>query len=224
MANAISLFRLPLLFVVVWMAYRPFGWWQVVATLLLVVVFVLDGIDGAVARRRGEESPFGAVLDIAIDRAVELGMWFVLVGLGAAPLWAALVFVVRGALVDALRASRLSDEGVQPFDAFEGPVARWVVKGRFMRGFYAAIKAITFCWLLFFLGFPSLVVGTWPGLWPSMAPAIAFIGSALVWVTVATCVVRGLPDLLEYPRLLVEGLRRDGSDTERSKSHVGRSR
>ncbi len=216
MANAISLSRLPLLFLVVWMAYRPLGWWHVVAMLLLIVVFVLDGIDGAVARRRGEESPFGAVLDIAIDRAVELGMWFVLVDLGAAPLWAALVFVVRGALVDALRAARLSGEGVQPFDAFDGPVARWIVKGRFMRGFYAAIKAITFCWLLFFIGFPALVVDAWPALWAAAAPATASIGQLLVWVTVATCVLRGLPDLLEYPKLLLEGFRRDRARARRS--------
>lgn len=223
MANAISLLRLPLLFAVVWMAYRPFGWWQVAATLLLVVVFALDGIDGAVARRRGEESPFGAVLDIAVDRAVELGMWFVLVDLGAAPAWAALVFVVRGALVDALRASRLSGEGVRPFDAFEGPVARWIVGGRFMRGFYAAVKAVTFCWLLFFVGFPSLVGGAWPEFRDSVAPAAAAVGQALVWVTVATCVLRGLPDLLEYPRSLAEGLRRGGPASRRSGS-VGRLR
>ena len=210
MANAISLSRLPLLFIVVWMAYRPPGLWQVAATLVLIAVFVLDGIDGAVARRRGEESPFGAVLDIAIDRAVELGMWFVLVGLGAAPLWAALTFVVRGALVDALRAARLAGEGVQPFDAFEHPVARWIVKGRFMRGFYAAIKAIAFCWLLFFVGAAGLLADARPAAWSVAAPIVDALGRALVWLTVATCVLRGLPDLAQYPKRLVEGLRESG--------------
>ena len=210
MANAISLSRLPLLLLVVWMAYRPPGLWQVGATLVLVAVFVLDAVDGAVARRRGEESAFGAVLDIAIDRTVELGMWFVLVDLGAAPLWAALVFVVRGALVDALRASRLTDEGIRPFDAFEAPAARWIVAGRFMRGFYAAIKAITFCWLLFFLGAAGPLAHAWPEAWAVAAPAIDRVGAALVWVTVATCVLRGLPDLAEYPRRVIEGLRPPG--------------
>ena len=210
MANAISLSRLPLLFIVVWMAYRPPGPWQVAAMILLIGVFVLDGIDGAVARRRNEESSFGAVLDVAIDRAVELGMWFVLVDLGAAPLWAALVFVVRGSLVDALRAARLSAEGVQPFDAFEHPVARWIVKGRFMRGFYAAIKAITFCWLLFFLGASGLLATAWPDAWTVAAPVVDAFGLALVWVTVATCVLRGLPDLAEYPRRVADGLRASG--------------
>lgn len=210
MANAISLSRLPLLLIVVWMAYRPPGLWQVAAVVLLIGVFALDGVDGAVARRRGEESPFGAVLDIAIDRAVELGMWFVLVDLGAAPLWAALVFVVRGALVDALRASRLTGEGVRPFDAFDGPLARWIVKGRFMRGFYAAVKATTFCWLLLFAGVSGSLAATWPGAWAVAEPAVDAFGLALVWITVATCVLRGLPDLAEYPRRVAEGLRGSG--------------
>lgn len=202
MANAISLSRLPLLFLVAWLAYRQPGVWQIVATALLIVVFALDGVDGAVARRRGEESSFGAMLDIAVDRTVELGMWLVLVDLGVAPLWAALVFVVRGALVDALRASRLSGEGIAPFDAFDHPLSRWLVKGRFMRGFYAAIKAITFCWLLFFIGLVPLLVGLSPTLRSGITSWSAVIGQALVWITVTTCVLRALPDLTEYPRRL----------------------
>lgn len=211
MANLVSLSRLPLLFLLIWLAYMPLGVAQIVAMLLLVLVFVMDAIDGLVARRRGEVSPLGAVLDIAVDRVVELGMWFVLVDLGAAPLWAALVFVVRGALVDAMRAARLSDEGIAPFDAFEHPLARWIVKGRFMRGFYAALKAVAFCWLLFFLPMPVLLAERAPALWASAAPIAHGIGQGLVWLTVAVCVLRGLPDLLEYPRRMrVQWQRRAG--------------
>ena len=215
MANLISLSRLPLLLALVWMAYRPVGWWQIAATGVLVVVFTLDAIDGAVARRRGESSPFGAVLDIAVDRAVELGFWFLLVDLGAAPLWAALVFVIRGALVDALRAARLDADGVEPFDAFSSPFARWVVKGRFMRGFYAAMKGIAFGWLLFFVGAPALIEPLAPALWATVAPWIALVGQTLVWIVVALCVLRGLPDLLEYPRQIARSLRAGGLSSSR---------
>lgn len=215
MANLISLSRLPLLLMLVWMAYRPVGWWQIAATALLIVVFALDAIDGAVARRRGESSPFGAVLDIAVDRAIELGFWFLLVDLGAAPLWAALVFVIRGALVDALRAARLSGEGVEPFDAFASPLARWIVKGRFMRGFYAAMKGIAFGWLLFFVGAPTLIEPVAPAPWALAEPWIELVGQGLVWSVVALCVLRGLPDLAEYPRQIARSLRTDRLPTAR---------
>jgi len=57
-ANAITLFRLALL--VVASAVMPRAW-------AFFVVLVLDGVDGAVARRLGEESPFGAQLDMETD-------------------------------------------------------------------------------------------------------------------------------------------------------------
>lgn len=184
------------------MAYQPLGLWQIAATLLLVGVFVLDGIDGHVARRRGEESAFGAMLDIALDRIVELSMWMTLASLQAAPLWVGLLFLVRGGLVDAIRARRVAEDGTAPFDALRHPLARWLVKGRFMRGFYAAIKAITFCWLLFFLPMPVLLAETAPALWSAVAPYATLLGTLLIWLSALLCVVRGLPVVMEYAHVL----------------------
>ena len=206
LANLVTLSRLPLLLTVIWLACRPPGWWQVAGTVLLILVFVMDGLDGYIARRRGECSPFGAMLDIALDRVVELALWTTFAGLGLAPLWVVLVFLVRGALVDAIRASAVAAEGTAPFEALRHPLAVWLVAGRFMRGFYAAIKAITFCWLLAFSAVPTLLAAhappSWMPLWEALAPYVGAISSALIWTSVALCLARGLPVIVESARML----------------------
>ena len=107
MANLITLSRLFLLLGVVALAYRPVSAVQLWIWPVLSLVFISDGLDGWVARRRGEESLFGALFDIAVDRIVELTLWIVLADLDVIPIWIPILFVVRGVLVDAIRASQI---------------------------------------------------------------------------------------------------------------------
>ncbi len=56
MANLITLLRFLLLFLLVAMAYWASPHMQMINAPLLVLIIALDGIDGWVARRRGETS------------------------------------------------------------------------------------------------------------------------------------------------------------------------
>src|SRR4030095_2203008 len=161
MANLITLSRLLLLFVVVAIAYQPSSWLKLLDIPLLIFVFVTDGLDGYVARKRGEASLFGAMFDIAVDRIVELTLWVVLAHLDLVPVWVPLVFVVRGSIVEATRAQQTRPDRVSPFAVMRSPVARVLVGGRFMRAFYAVMKAIAFCWLLLMQPLPDLVPSIW---------------------------------------------------------------
>jgi CDP-diacylglycerol--glycerol-3-phosphate 3-phosphatidyltransferase len=194
MANLITLSRLLLLVLVVWMAYQPPSWWQLADVALLIVVFVTDGLDGYVARLRGETSLFGAMFDIAGDRIVELTMWIVLADLDLVPIWVPLVFVVRGTIVDAIRASQTSHRGQSPFSMMETSLGRWLVAGKFMRIFYSVLKAHAFCWLLLIHPLPSLL----PAFWAAWGWLLAGIGGVLVYLSVAICLVRGLPVIAEF--------------------------
>lgn len=193
MANLITLSRLLLLIVVVAIAYEPPSALQFVAVLLMIVVFVTDGLDGYVARKRREASLFGAMFDIAGDRIVELTMWIVLADLRAVPVWVPLVFVVRGTIVDTIRSSRTTS-GVSPFAMMETPLGRWLVAGKFMRIFYAVLKAVVFCWLLLLLPLPTLIPQVWAG-WGGL---LSGVGQALVLLAVAICLARGLPVIAEF--------------------------
>jgi CDP-diacylglycerol---glycerol-3-phosphate 3-phosphatidyltransferase len=194
MANLITLARLLLLIVVVIVAYQPYSYWHIVNVALLIVVFVSDGIDGYVARKRNETSIFGAVFDIASDRMIEFAMWIVLVDLDIVPVWVPLVFIIRGTLVDAIRTSQVESGKVAPFAALKTPLGKWLVAGRFMRGFYAALKATTFCWLLLIRPLPVL----WPGVFEDWMGLLHAIGTALVYASVLTCLIRGVPVIWEF--------------------------
>lgn len=194
MANLITLSRLLLLILVVFLAYQGASPLQFLNVPLLILVFVTDGLDGYVARRRGEASKFGAMFDIAGDRIVELTMWIVLADLDLIPIWVPLVFVIRGTIVDAIRASQTTGRERSPFAMMETAVGRWLVAGRFMRGFYAVLKATAFCWLLLLYPLPAL----YPAFWAHWGELLDGIGWLLVYLSVAICLARGLPVIVEF--------------------------
>jgi CDP-diacylglycerol--glycerol-3-phosphate 3-phosphatidyltransferase len=194
MANLVTLSRLLLLLVVIGIAYQAPSWWQFLNVPLLIVVFVTDGLDGYIARRRGEESLFGAMFDIAGDRIVELTMWIVLADLDLVPVWVPLVFVIRGSMVDAIRASQTANRRQSPFAMMQSPLGQWLVAGKFMRIFYAVLKAHAFCWLLFIQPMPALL----PDFWSQWGGLMAGIGAVLVYLSVAICLARGLPVIVEF--------------------------
>ena len=201
MANLITLSRLAMLLVVVAIAYQPVSPVQLWIWPVLCLVFISDGLDGWVARRRGEESLFGALFDIAVDRIVELTLWIVLADLDLIPIWIPIVFVVRGVLVDAIRASQVQADRRGPFSLLNSPAARWLVAGRFMRGFYASIKACAFAGLFLIKPLPLGVEALAPSLtdlWAFLEPGFVPLVMTLTYLAVALCVLRGMPVILEF--------------------------
>lgn len=194
MANTITLVRLLLLFIVLWLVHWTTGWFKLATMVLLIIVFVSDAFDGYVARKFNESSAFGAMFDIAVDRITELALWVVYASLDMVPVWMPVVFIVRGSLVDAIRAQQSTLTGKQPFELASHPLAQWLVAGRFMRGFYAAMKGIAFCWLLLSQGVADLVPGFWAG-WGWLMDGI---GVVLIYTIVILCVLRGLPVIIEF--------------------------
>ena len=195
MANLITVARLGLLFVVVWLIYV--GNAQVVGACmaLVIVVFASDGIDGYVARRRGSTSAFGAVFDIAGDRIVENVLWVVFAELRLVPVQVPLLVLTRGFVVDGLRSLSYA-EGMTAFgeqNMMRSPLTRWLTAGRFMRGFFGWAKAAGFVFLTGLAGskLPD-AGGTWVGELYGFAP-YRWFGWALVWSAVVLTVVRGLP-------------------------------
>ena len=63
------------------------GRWPLMAALLVVLVGVLDGLDGAVALGTGRARPLGAVVDAVADRLGDLLLAVALLALGARPVW-----------------------------------------------------------------------------------------------------------------------------------------
>jgi len=194
MANLVTLGRLALLFVLTGMVYWAPPAWQLWNLPLLTVIMGLDALDGIVARYFGESSLFGATFDIAADRVVETVLWVVLAHIDLVPIWAALVFILRGNIVDAIRNSAAASKGVAPFDMMRSPVGRFLVGGRFMRGLYNTVKMATFGLALLIQPLPAL----YPGEWAATASAAGLLLAGFVWASVILCLVRGMPVVIEF--------------------------
>ena len=193
MANGITSLRLMLLIVLVWSAYRAPPAWQLLNAPLLAVIFVMDALDGWVARTYHEESLFGSIYDIAADRVVENVLWVVLADLDLVPVWVALLFITRGILVDAARSVGAS-HGRSPFSLTRSRLGRFLVAGRFMRATYAVVKALAFGWVLLVQPWPLLV----PEFWAYWQPRLDLVTTVLVYTAVILCLARGLPVLYEF--------------------------
>lgn len=193
MANVVTLLRLLLLFVLVSLIYRASPEWQLVNAPLLLVIIALDALDGYVARRRGESSVFGSIFDIAVDRVVELILWVALGHIGLVPIWVAMVFIIRGVMVDAIRYAAIS-RGETAFGMMRSRWGRFLVAGTFMRGLYGIIKAATFGWILLLQPWPALL----PDFWSRWSHALVAGTAVLVGLSVFLCILRGLPVLVEF--------------------------
>ena len=143
LANLITLARLPLLLILVGLLFVPSFGARLAGLGLLIVLFLLDWFDGYVARLRHEVTEMGAVLDIALDRAVENILWITFMYLGMVPLWVPIVFLIRSFVVDGIRGVALA-RGKSGFGMMHSPLGRFLVASRFMRAFYGLAKAVVF--------------------------------------------------------------------------------
>jgi cardiolipin synthase (CMP-forming) len=72
---------------------------RVAGFVLLLVVVSTDWVDGAVARRTGQVTELGKVLDPVADRLALAAALITFLAVDAIPLWAALLVLVRDALI-----------------------------------------------------------------------------------------------------------------------------
>jgi CDP-diacylglycerol--glycerol-3-phosphate 3-phosphatidyltransferase len=194
MANLVTLSRLVLLLLVVWLSYQPPTPWSFASFFLIIFIFVSDGLDGYIARKRNETSLFGALFDIAGDRIVELTLWIVAADIDLVPIWVPLVFIIRGVIVDTIRSSDAVARGVAPFALMRSPFGKFIVAGKLVRILYAVVKASAFAGLALQRPFPAVL----PELWGYVGGVLTALTYFFVYASVVLCVARGLPVIAEF--------------------------
>ena len=101
--NRITLSRIPLMFLVVWLMYQD---WRGAATLafsLFIVAAVGDWLDGYIARKRKLLSTFGKFMDALTDKIFVIGIMIAFVALGTVPIYWVLIVLCREFLVSGMR-------------------------------------------------------------------------------------------------------------------------
>lgn len=168
-ANTITIGRTILTFIVILL----FGYFTLDIALgfSIAFIFILDAVDGVVARKRNETSEIGAMLDTIADRIIENTFWIYFTVQGLIPLWMPIAVLTRGFITDALQR-----------EAFGYPTHGWgeaLTRSRISRGLYGLVKMLAFVSLAFQPVFKS----------------DAFSATSLILATFAVgfCLLRGIP-------------------------------
>ena len=195
LANWITLSRFPLLLIIVLILYQGSPWVQLAGVLLLFAGLMLDTVDGVVARKKGQTSLFGSVLDIAADRTYELVLWVCFADLRMIPVAIPLIIIARTTLTDALRSIGVG-KGTAPFAQHRTPLGRFLVGSTVMRTGYAVTKVLTFCGLAL-----TQALSRFPGTnLPLALPSMWSVFQVTAWLAVLFCVFRGLPVIVHSLR------------------------
>jgi len=199
MANLITVLRFPLLFIIVVLLYAASPLARLVTVFLLVVLILMDTLDGMVARARKEVSLMGSVLDIMTDRTVELVLWICYAHLSLIPVAIPIIYVVRGTVVDSLRSVHVS-AGTAPFKAMRTKLGKFLVASPPMRTGYGVCKLISFSGLALTHALRAYAAqGAISG---DLAQLSCLIFNVTSWIAVALCLVRGVPVIVEAVPML----------------------
>jgi CDP-diacylglycerol---glycerol-3-phosphate 3-phosphatidyltransferase len=193
MANLITILRFPLLVLLVFLLYSGNPTVVLCSIALLIIVILMDSLDGIVARRRGETSLLGSALDIAADRALETVLWVVFANLGLISVAIPIIVIMRGVLVDAIRAVGIG-QGIPPFKQLISPLSRFLVSSPVMRSSYGVSKTLAFVFLMVDQGL-TLMNHPWAG-------SIHLVAVILSWIAVFLCCTRGIPVLVDGAKTL----------------------
>jgi CDP-diacylglycerol--glycerol-3-phosphate 3-phosphatidyltransferase len=102
-ANRLTVSRLVLTILFVAALNSHWAYASTAALIIFLLAGVTDFFDGEIARRYGEVTNFGKLMDPLVDKIMMAAAFISLVPLGAIPAWAATTVVARDFLITGLR-------------------------------------------------------------------------------------------------------------------------
>jgi len=199
MANLITIARFPMLVFTIVLMYLPGATPRIIAVPVVIILILMDTLDGLVARARHETSLLGSVLDIMADRSVEVALWICLADLRLVPVVIPLVFAVRGIVVDSLRSFSVG-KGIAPFEGMRSRAGRWLVGSPWMRSTYGISKAVSFTGLA--LTNALYTLAKTGGAAVATARTSHTLFTVTSWIALALCLLRGIPVVVEALKYL----------------------
>lgn len=175
-ANRLTISRL--IMTVLFVATLNWDWpyARTAALIIFILAGVTDFFDGEIARRYGEVTNFGKLMDPLVDKIMMAAAFISLVPLGAIPAWAATTVVARDFLITGLRLMASARGQILPAERLGKHKTSWQI--------------ITVVFFLVLLSARELSYGEAAGDWWFRAWNRA--GPVLVLVTVVLTVYSGL--------------------------------
>ena len=188
-ANIITLTRIFLTFLIITLFDKNLVI-DTVALVTIALIFILDAVDGYVARRARTTSVFGAVFDIAADRIIENVFWIYFAVNDIIHVWMPIAVLTRGFTTDAVRSFTLS-ENKTPFEMMKRKWTRALTSSRVSRFLSGASKMCAFCAMALFLMLQS------HELFPEYLERIQTVTHILAITAVVICLLRGVPVIVD---------------------------
>lgn len=208
MANLLTILRMILCIIAIEFLFSGRPELALSSFFITLLVVILDGLDGVVARALNEQSEFGSVFDIIGDRVVENLYWIAFAGLGWIGIWIPMVVVTRGIITDGLRSIALS----KGFTAFgehtmmQNKFMHFLTASRISRAVYGAAKVLAFLAVIIAnipnIAFLDLLTIEQHQFYEHIQPQLILTADILVYITVIMCIIRGLPVLVESKRYI----------------------
>jgi CDP-diacylglycerol--glycerol-3-phosphate 3-phosphatidyltransferase len=175
-ANRLTISRLVLTILFVAALNWDWPYARTAALIIFLVAGVTDFVDGEIARRYGEVTNFGKLMDPLVDKIMMAAAFISLVPLGAIPAWAATTVVARDFLITGLRLMASARGQVLPAERLGKHKTSWQI-----------ITVVFFLVLLSLreLRYAETENGWWFRAWNQGGPL-------LVWIAVAFTVYSGL--------------------------------
>lgn len=195
LANIVSVSRVFVAYGAIALLYVQTTWAYLIAFVLTIIAFSMDGLDGYLARKLNQSSEWGSVLDILGDRIVEISYWIVFSVMGWISIIFPLICAARAFTTDGIRSVALS-QGMTAFGEKSMQSTSWgkfICASRFMRISYAVAKVLAFL-LLIAVNTPGMEL--WDG-----TPVLHIITMIFAWAAIIFCVVRAIPVIVESPKL-----------------------
>ena len=192
-ANIITLTRVCLTFTII-VLFGKNLYIDCAAIATIPLIFMLDAVDGYIARRYKQTNAIGAVLDIAADRIIENVFWIYFAILQIVHLWMPLAILTRGFMTDAIRSFALK-EGDTPFEMMKTPWTQALTSSRTSRLLSGTSKMVAF-----FAMALLLAIKTHQG---QHTEALHTATQILAIIAVAICLLRGTPVLMEGRKYLM---------------------
>lgn len=190
-ANIVSIVRIFIAFIAIGLLFVNTGCAYIWSVVLTGIAFSMDAVDGFLARKFGQASQLGAVLDIMGDRIIEAIYWIVFAVVGWLPVIFPLICVTRAYITDNIRSVALT-KGMTPFGMQSTEWGKYICASKFMKTTYAVAKVAAFI---------LLIVSYIPDMNVDIAYPIRQTAIILAWIAIIFCVVRGIPVVAESGKL-----------------------
>jgi CDP-diacylglycerol--glycerol-3-phosphate 3-phosphatidyltransferase len=175
-ANRLTVSRLVLTILFVATLNSTWGYGHTAALIIFLLAGITDFFDGEIARRYGEVTNFGKLMDPLVDKIMLASAFISLVPLQAIPAWAATTVVARDFLITGLRLMASARGQILPAERLGKHKTSWQI-----------ITVIFFLVLLSVheLKYVDGESGWWLRAWNQGGPV-------LVWIAVTFTVYSGL--------------------------------